>query len=233
MRSDKAECRVTNGSAFSILFIGAVVVTAMGCGTTQETTEEDWAANPPVSSSAQLEYRVDSLMNENRRLRQQLDAIATENRNLTARTAELETKLGDAMASARIPTTTATPPSVDVSTGYAAALSLYRKREFDSAINQFEALLAGGVRSDLEDNCHYWIGESLYGLRKYTEAIDRFKQVLSYGSSEKKDDAQLMIGNSYFAMGNRDAARGEYNKLISTYPASPFVSKAQEKLSRL
>ena len=45
-----------------------------------------------------LEYRLDSLQNENRRLQDQIEAVASENRKLTARNAELETKLTEAMA---------------------------------------------------------------------------------------------------------------------------------------
>jgi tol-pal system protein YbgF len=173
---------------------------------------------------------MDSLMNENRRLEQQVEALAAENRNLTARAAELETRLNEALAAPKVET----PPPMAASTGgYEGALSAFRSRDYAGAIQSFEALLNGGVGEDLADNCHYWIGEAFYGQRKYAEAISHFKMVHDYGRSEKKDDAQLMIGNASVAMGDRAGARDAFNSLISNYPTSPLVAKAREKLARL
>lgn len=182
--------------------------------------------------TARLEYRVDSLMNETRRLQQQNDALATENRNLAARSSDLESRI-TAMQSAP-----SQPQPVARTTGrpaenYDEALHAFRTRNFTDAIVGFENVLNGNCPEDLADNCHYWIGESYYGMRQYKEALEHFRQVLSYKKSEKKDDAQLMIGNTYWAMGNKAQAREAYNALISTYPASSLVPKAKEKLSRL
>ena len=224
--------RVRFTSFFGILTGIAVVLSlcAFGCGASEESTDE-WETTPTVSPVAQLEYRVDSLTNLNRRLKEQLDAVSGENRNLTARNAELETRLNETAATPR----TATPmtPSVDVSSGYSGALAQFRRRDFAGAIDQFEALLKGGIREDLAGNCHYWIGESYYGMRKYNDAIRHFETVFDYKRSGKKDDAQLMIGNCYLASGNKAAARESYEKLVSTYATSPLVRKAQDKLARL
>jgi tol-pal system protein YbgF len=198
-----------------------------------EETTDDWGQeSTPVSVTAKLEYRVDSLMNENRRMEQQVEALATENRNLTARAAELETKLAEAAAAPPPPAMTS-PSTGDMTSGYSDALASYRRRDFSTAAQQFEGLLSGGIRDDLADNCHYWIGESYYGMRQYADAITHFQMVFNYAKSEKKDDAQLMIGNSYAAAGNTSSARDAYTSMVSSYPASPLVKKAQEKLARL
>ena len=117
--------------------------------------------------------------------------------------------------------------------GYEGAIAAFRKRDFAGAIQEFDALLKGNVREDLEDNCHYWMGESYYGMRKYREAIDHFRMVVDYKKSDKKDDAQLMIGNASAAMGDKAGARDAYNTLISSYPVSPLIPKAKEKLAKL
>jgi tol-pal system protein YbgF len=187
-----------------------------------------------VSSTARLEYRVDSLMNEVRRRDQQIDALASENRDLTARNTELETRMSEmALAMPEPSTTTPSPAPSTGNSGYEGALSAFRGRDFSGAIQQFESLINSGVGDDLADNCHYWIGESYYGMGRYSDAINHFRMVLKYAKSEKKDDSQLMIGNACLAMGDKAAARDEYNKLISSYPASPLADKAREKLSRL
>jgi tol-pal system protein YbgF len=216
--------------SLTTLFFGVLLY---GCGTVDESTSDTWdnTETPAISETARLEYRVDSLTNETRRLNQQLEALSTENRNLTARNAELETKINE-MAAAPKPEPTPAP-AMDVASGYDGALAAFRGRNFSGAISAFEALLNGNVREDLADNCHYWMGESYYGMKQYTQAAEQFKMVLDYKRSEKKDDAQLMLGNTYLAMGDKAAAKDAYNKLISTYPISPFVQKAQEKLARL
>lgn len=222
--------KITGRGFILVIVLGVIALAAIGCGTVKDSSAE-WATTPPVSVTARLEYRIDSLMNENRRLKQQLEAMAIENRNLTARAAELETRMKDAAQ----PKTPVVVPraAVDVSSGYAGALGLYRKRDYNGAIQQFEALLSSGIEQGLQDNCHYWIGESYYGLRKFNDAISRFQTVIAGPLSNKKDDAQLMIGKSYAAQGNTTAAREAFNKLITDYPSSKYIRAAQAELARL
>jgi TolA-binding protein len=200
---------------------------ALGCGS-QEPATEEWETTPTVSPTASLEYRVDSLKAANRRLREQLDALATENRSLTAKNAEMETKQNEAVTTPKL-----APPPADLQSGYNAALAQYRKRDFSGAVEQFQALLTAGITEDLADNCYYWLGESNYGMKKYSEAIQNFEKVLGYKHSEKKDGAQLMIGNSYLAEGNKDAAKEAYQKVLTGYPTSPLVKKAQARILKL
>jgi tol-pal system protein YbgF len=129
------------------------------------------------------------------------------------------------------PTASAAPVS-DVSAAYNAALDAFRQRHYQDAESQFEAILNSGT-DKLVDNCQYWIGESLYGQRKYDDAIKHFETVLGYSGSAKRPYAQLMIGNSYLALGDKAAAKDAFSKLVSTYPASSLVEKAKEKLARL
>jgi tol-pal system protein YbgF len=218
-----------------------------GCGSSEQTTEEWETAAPPLSGP-QLEYRIDSLTNENRRMKQQLEALAIENRKITARNAELETKLNESVTTpaprteapaAPVKTERAKPvpstpaPSGDVPSRYSDALQTYRNRNFSAAALQFEEILNSGISEDLVDNCHYWIGQSYYDLKKYKEAVPHFETILDMRKSDKKPDAQLMLANCYLEMGNTASAKQEYSRLLSTYPNSPYAKKARERLSRL
>jgi tol-pal system protein YbgF len=218
--------------AYAIGFLTATVcllsLVALGCGSSESSTQ-DWETTPTVSPTAQLEFKVDSLTNENRRMKEQVDAVTAENRTLTAKNAELETRLTEAMAAAK----PAPAPSGDLRSAYESALSLVRQKNYTEAIDQFQGLLKAGIADDLASNCHYWIGESYYGLRRYQDAVQAFEMVFDYKKSSKKDDAQLMIGNAYYAAGNKEAAKEAYQKLVSGYPTSPFVSKAEAKLAKL
>lgn len=217
-------------------FALGLAVVAVGCGSSEEETE-NWESTPTATTAAAPDAKADSMKNETRRMREQVDALAAENRTLTARNAELETKLNEATAAAKAPAAPTTPtatgaPIGNVSGAYNAALSEFKRRNFQEAANQFEAILNSGT-DKLSDNCHYWIGESMYGMKKYDEAIKHFETVLGYSGSGKRPYAQLMIGNSYMALGDKAAAKDAYSKLVSTYPASSLVEKAKAKLARL
>jgi tol-pal system protein YbgF len=227
MKTASPSVRTEKLAWFALLSVAALAFIAVGCGPSEEVTEqEEWEKTPTISPTARLEYQIDSLMNENKRMKDQLDAVSTENRSLRARIAELETKVAE--------TATAAPtPPADMRPGYLGALDQFHARNYQGAIDQFQALLKGGIGSDLEDNCHYWIGESYYALKNYGEAIKEFETVLSYPQSGKKPYAQLMIGNANAAMGNGAAAREAYNAVVNGYPTSALVATAQEKLARL
>ncbi len=214
------------------LAVLAIAAMASGCGTVEETTDTSmdntWTQPTPAVNTARLEYRVDSIATENRRLKQQLDGMAMESRNLASRNSELEARLNEALATPKAP-----PPPADFTSAYSAALAEYRKRNFAGAAEQFESLLKAGIKEDLADNCHYWLGESYYGLGKFGDALEHFQMVFNYVKSEKKDDAQMMIGNCYVAQRNNSAAKAAFNKLVSTYPTSAYVKRAQEKLATL
>jgi tol-pal system protein YbgF len=165
-------------------------------------------------------------------MREQLDAVAAENRNLTARNAEVETKLTEALAAPKIET----PPPVTAESGaagYEAAMSKFNARDYSGAIAGLEGLLNAGIEEGLADNCRYWIGESYYGLREYKEALKNFQMVSEFKRSGKKADAVFMTGNCQSALGNKAAAKEAYEKVVTDFPTSPLVEKARVKLSKM
>ncbi|HUI08701.1 MAG TPA: tetratricopeptide repeat protein [Bacteroidota bacterium] len=236
MRKDPTSVRFPSLFLIPATLALGMAVGATGCGSSEEETE-NWESSQPTTTTTEAapSTAADSMKSESRRMKEQLDALAAENRTLTARNAELETKLNEATAKAAAtpaPAMTAAAPVGDVSGAYNAALGEFKKKNFQEAVNQFEAIInAGGDK--LVDNCHYWEGESYYGMKKYDDAIKQFETVLGYSGSGKRPYAQLMIGNSYMAMGDKSSAKDAYSKLVSTYPASSLVEKAKEKLSKL
>jgi tol-pal system protein YbgF len=226
--------RWSRGLAF---FAGmAASLALVGCGSAEDAMNEEYEGMPSMTPAAQLEFRIDSLMNENRKMRDQVEAMTTENRRLTARNAELETKVNELTAAAAQPRPAPAPtpaPVTDVSSAYKEALNQFYGRNYGEAITQFQAILNSGSAGSLADNCQYWIGESYFGMRKYNEALQAFHGVLEYTRSGKIPYAYLMIGNSESALGNKSAARDAYAKVVSDFPASPAAGTAQAKLARL
>ena len=213
----------------------ALSLGAYGCGSSEEATDEEWEKTPTVAPTTKLEYKIDSLQNENRRMAQQVEAVTAENRRLTARTAELESKLTETAATPKVatPITASRVSPSNSRAGYSAALDQFNNRNYQGAIDQFDALLKANAGDDLAVNCHYWMGESYYGLKNYKEAIRHFEMVFNYKASGKKPYAQLMLGNAYAALGNTAEAKEAYGKVVSDYPTSSLVAKAQARLAKM
>ncbi|MCU0643885.1 MAG: tetratricopeptide repeat protein [bacterium] len=116
---------------------------------------------------------------------------------------------------------------------YQAALNEYYNRNYKTAIQLFEELLAKHETNSFSDNCRYWIGESYYGLGNFNQAIIEFTKVFSFSKSNKADASQLKLGLCYWKLGDRVRARQEFERLVNDYPKSEYVSKAEQFLSKL
>ena len=116
---------------------------------------------------------------------------------------------------------------------YDDALGAFKSKKYADAASAFQKMLDENVPEQIADNCHYWIGEAKYGAKKYTEAITEFESVLKYKKSEKKGDAQFMIGQCYERMGEKAKAKAAFEKVVKDYPMSANVKKAKERWARL
>ena len=227
MRKLLKNCLLLN---FIIVLFGLLLI---GCSASEETAKES-TPPPQPSASEMMQKEISTLKTENASLKQQLTKIEQDNRAATARVAELETQLTELKE--RQTVTPPPSPKLNITNPhevYQDGLGKFRARNYEEAALAFQSILDGGAPEGLEDNCTYWLGECAYGAKKYKEAIEHFHKVLSFSRSAKKDDAQIMIANSYFAMGNKAKAKEEYNKLIDKYPASPYVKTAKAKLNQL
>jgi TolA-binding protein len=175
----------------------------------------------------------DSLTRANAKLQQDLRAA-------TARAAEMETQLAElkdhpapAPPVEEKKVVVNAPPSGDANQTYEEGLSMFRAKEYRDALEKFQAVASEGDGSGFADRGIYWSGECRYALKDYSGALGLFKKVLGFRSSTKKDDAQMMIGNCYVALGNKAQAKTAFEKLISAYPGSPYVKRAKAKMHQM
>ena len=232
--------RLPNFLIFGVLFISVSIV---GCSSSEETTKEKSATkSTQISATELMQKDLKTLREEKAALEQKVSSLERENRTATARAAELETQLTEIKErltktppplTSESATRTAQPTDAVGNQSYDQALQSFKSRNYQEAASSFQAIIDGGAASDIEDNCHYWLGECAYGLKNYSGAIEHFQKVLSYATSEKKDDAQMMVANSYFALGDKAKAKAEYQKLIEKFPASPYVARAKVRLGKL
>ncbi len=225
-----------------------------------EAPAQEQAAQPPAQQQAptQLgayEKQIEDLRTENTSLKQRLVKLEQDNRTLNTMVAESETKIQSAreradsleMAMMNRPAAQEMPavveqPAVNETEGtappmmtssYEEAIKAFNERRYDDVIASLSAMAQGGISKDLEDNCHYWIGESYFAKRQYDAAIQSFETVLSYAVSEKKGDATYMIAQSHERKGNKSRAKEGYEKVVKDYPLSNVVKKAKERWAKL
>jgi TolA-binding protein len=209
-----------------LLLIGSFLLS--GCGTTEEAEKEE--IPPPPSATELLQQELNGLRTENSVLKKQISTLEQDNRTAVAKSADFETQLADCNEKLKA---AETPPVTDPRVSYQQALLLFNSRQYEQASLLLQQILSTGVPERLEDNCHYWLGECAYGSRKYREAVDHFRKVFGFRISEKKDESQVMIANSYYAMGNKVKAKEEYEILLQKFPASPYAKRVKEKLQAL
>jgi TolA-binding protein len=219
------------GITVSVVMVCGVMF--IGCASSENTSKEN-EQPPQPSATEMMKKQITDLQSENISLRSQVEKFQQDNRTANARIAELETQLGELKE--RLVSTPTPPPKLKISNtneAYDHALALFRSRDYREAASTFQSIIDAGAPEGLTDNCVYWLGECAYGSKNYKEAIGYFGQVFTFAKSEKKDDAQIMIANSYFAMGNKTKAKAEYQKLIDKFPASPYVKRAKARLGQL
>ncbi len=222
-------------------------------GVTEETPQEETPAQTetPVEQPAQeqpveqegptkeqLQSELDALKSENMQLKDENSTLQQTNKDLSTKVSDLEAA-NAALASApkrHEPATIEKRPAMagrsssEEIQAYENAVGKAKNRNYHDAMGDMQALLNGGIKDDFADNCHYWLGECSYQLKEYSQAIQHFEMVQGYKYSEKKDDAQLMIAQSYERLGDKSKARAEYQKLVDMYPTSEYVKRAKTKL---
>jgi TolA-binding protein len=224
----------TMTSALAASVILAIVVA--GCRGSEETTENATPPAPTVTDLLTRELAAAKASNDSLKLR--LMKVEEANRAAAARAAQLEAER------ATVPPPPSQPPPPpppretqpvisNLRDGYARALNLFRSANYTEGRAMFQAVLDAGAPVEMQDNCYYWMGECAYGEKKYDEAIELFRKIFTFAKSEKKDESQIMIANSYLAMGNKPKAKAEYERLVTKFPASPYVKKAKARLAAL
>ncbi len=198
----------------------------------QSQSATEFAESGGASLTAEdLERKIDYLENEAK-------SKSVELANLKAELAERDQRLQSLQSEAKRTKSYSGSVATSGASGsfkqqYQSALTLYNNREYKEGIKQFDYLLGLNESNSLVDNCQYWKGECYYALGDYNQALMEFQKVFTFSNSNKFDDSQLKLGLCYMRLGNNQSARMEFEKLLSDYPDSEYVSRAQSYLSGL
>ena len=129
------------------------------------------------------------------------------------------------------------PPPRNASDGiaeqraYDAALDLFKRGDYQGAINGFSAFVKAYPRSPLASSAHYWMGNAQYARRDYRGSIATQRQMLKeFPDSSKAPDALLNIASAQSDLGDNAAARRTLEELIAKYPKSEAGTRARQRL---
>lgn len=234
--TNKAKDAIVSGMAGFTLFFGGKSSGDMVAEQTpnEENSATDFQERIDQMESASQQPQQD--MQEYVRLKSKMDELNQEINQKDGEINTLRTAVAEKEQSVNtMQTQLASAPmnSASFSRGYEEALSKFYSKRYTEAIDQFNGIVAQFPDHPRVSNCVYWIGESHFGAGNYREAVNAFSRVLNYPNSLKRDDALLMLGRSYVQMNQKTEAREAFNRLITEFPNSEFVAKAQEWLSRM
>lgn len=116
---------------------------------------------------------------------------------------------------------------------YQDAFQLVQARNFDAAIEAFEAFVDDYPNSPLLANGYYWLGE-LYSSRSELEpAAQAFDTVIEdYPQSNKVPDALYKLGLLRARQGQPDASRALLTRVREEYPDSSAAGMAADFLNQ-
>jgi TolA-binding protein len=204
------------------------------------------APKPAVVAPAQLsqyEKQIEDLRTENTGLKQKIVKLEQENRGINARISEVEAKSAAeklradkaeelAKNAVQAPKVAEEKPGPVSASTYDDALKAFNSRKYAAAAKGFEAI-GRGTNGDLAKRATYWLGETYFAQKKYNEALPLFQETLKFKNSEKKADAQFMIGQTYERLGNKVKAKAAYEKVVKDYPMSKNVKRAKARWAKL
>ena len=122
----------------------------------------------------------------------------------------------------------------EVAKQYYNAVSLFSQQKYQEALGQFQRIVQG---ADVEyaAKSHYEAGRCLYFLKHFDASIQAFTTMIQkYPKHPDLREALFYVGKCYEEKGDRDKARGFYNKILSLVgdedPLSRKVKKALREL---
>ncbi|UTV28591.1 tol-pal system protein YbgF [Photobacterium atrarenae] len=117
---------------------------------------------------------------------------------------------------------------------YEKAVNLILKeKDYNGAVDAFQAFLTAYPESVYQPNAHYWLGQLYFTQNKLPEASKQFKAVASFEDSNKRADAMLKLGVIAERSKQVDEAKKLYQQVIKRYPDSTSSRQAERQLKQL
>ncbi len=117
---------------------------------------------------------------------------------------------------------------------YQEALTAFKKKDYERARKLLRTYLQEHPKGKYAPNAYFWIGETYYAERRYEEAILEYQKVIDrYPGSYKVPAALLKQGLAFLRLGDTEAAKILFKKILAKYPKSEQAVTARKYLKRL
>ncbi|KPA20136.1 Outer membrane protein assembly factor BamD [Shimia sp. SK013] len=128
----------------------------------------------------------------------------------------------------------ATELAVGEEADFARAMTALDGGDFLAASDQFETFVQTYPGSPLEAEAHLRRGQALEGMQEHTRAARAFLEAYSGGpNAGTAPESLFRLGKSLGALGQSDEACVTLNEVAVRYPASEFVTQAQDEMTSL
>lgn len=116
---------------------------------------------------------------------------------------------------------------------YLRAFDYLKAGKYDNAIVSFRAVLEKWPRGSYSDNSWYWLGESQYVKRQYQPALTAFNTLVErFPASPKVPDALFKSGLAQNELGQTEAAKVVWKRVVKDYPNSNAAGLARQRLAQ-
>jgi TolA-binding protein len=117
---------------------------------------------------------------------------------------------------------------------YKQALQDCLGRNFQKSTREFIEIIQKYPNSPLTENCRYWIALSSFTSADYTRAVNGFREIIEDTRfTHKDDDAAVMLGISYFQMGQLNESKSAFQLFMEKYPASEYRNTVSHWIEKL
>ncbi|MFE8047658.1 cell division protein CpoB [Brenneria goodwinii] len=176
------------------------------------------------------QYQLNQVVERQKQIYQQIDGLSSS--SSSAATPAQSTSGANADAGAD---NSAAPPvsTGDANSDYNEAVALVlEKKQYDQAINAFQAFVKKYPDSTYQPNANYWLGQLNYNKGKKDDAAYYFANVVkNYPKSPKSAEALLKVGVIMQEKGQADKAKAVYQQVVKMYPNTESAKQAQKRLS--
>ncbi len=117
---------------------------------------------------------------------------------------------------------------------YQQGFNLLKQSKHSEAVSVFKQQITSYPQSELADDAHYWIAESMYVNRDLDSAKQYFKVIIdSFAQSPRLPDAMLKTAYIEQEQGNKIEARILLQEIIQYHPRSNAAISAKNRLTEL
>lgn len=116
---------------------------------------------------------------------------------------------------------------------YLRAFESLKAGKYDAAISGFQGLLSRFPQGNFSDNAFYWMGEAQYVKRQYKPALESFSTLTErFPASTKVPDALFKAGLCQVELGQTEAAKALWRKVVKDYPGTNAEGLAKQRLAQ-